>query len=76
LDAAKAHALGARLTGMARPFLVAASRGDGAVREFLDLFLRELRTAAFLTGCADLAALNRLRPLITGRVRDWLAFEP
>ena len=62
LDAAKALALGAQLTGFAHVVLAAAAEGEGAVRQLLDGFAWQLRVAMFCAGAADLNAL-RSRPL-------------
>lgn len=72
LDAARALALGADLVGVARPLLQAALVGEDALDEWLAIFLDELRTALFLTGSVDLATFHGCRPIITGRVAEWL----
>lgn len=72
LDAAKAIALGATLVGIARPALAQAEIGMEALIEWLEGFLEELKVAAFLTGCADLAAISALQPRIFGRTADWM----
>lgn len=57
LDAARALALGADAVGVAGAILPAAARGlDETVRE-LTAFIEELKTALFLTGCANLEQL-------------------
>ena len=58
LDAAKAIALGAQLTGFAHVVLAAASEGEAAVRRLLDGFAWQLRVAMFCAGAADLSALR------------------
>jgi isopentenyl-diphosphate delta-isomerase len=72
LDAAKALALGATLVGVARPLLQAALEGDAAVDAWIEQFLSELRTALFLTGSADVAALRRQQHVVTGVTKAWL----
>lgn len=72
LDAAKAIALGATLVGVARPFLIAADRGDDAVDAYVELFTAELRTAAFLTGSSSMDALRRAPYVVLGDTREWL----
>jgi isopentenyl-diphosphate delta-isomerase len=72
LDAAKAIALGATLVGVARPLLQAALAGDAAVDAWIEQFLSELRSALFLTGSGDLAALHRQPRIVTGVTREWL----
>jgi isopentenyl-diphosphate delta-isomerase len=60
VDAAIALALGADLTGTARPAMVAAvdERGTAAVVEALQSYIDELRIAMFCSGCATLADLR------------------
>jgi len=72
LDAAKAIALGATLVGVARPLLQAALEGDAAVDTWIDQFLSELRTALFLTGSGDFAALRQRPRVVTGITKAWL----
>lgn len=66
LDGAKALALGADLFGMAGAMLRAADRSKQDAHDEVATVIEELRTAMFLTGSADLAALDRpdvwLRP--------------
>ena len=59
LDAAVAIALGADLTGMAYPFLRAASESEAAVYELVKTLLAELTTVLFCTGSHTLADLRR-----------------
>jgi isopentenyl-diphosphate delta-isomerase len=73
LDAAKALTLGATLVGVARPLLQAALEGDQAVDAWIAQFLLELRTAMFLTGAVDVAALRSRPRVITGGTAQWLA---
>jgi isopentenyl-diphosphate delta-isomerase len=58
LDAAKAIALGARLTGFAHAVLAAASEGEEPVRRLLEGFSWQLRVAMFCAGASDLNALR------------------
>jgi isopentenyl-diphosphate delta-isomerase len=63
VDIAKAIALGADLTGTAKPALSAASEPADreAVRAGLQAYIDELRIAMFCSGCADLKALRNLK---------------
>lgn len=63
LDVAKAIALGAKLAGLAYPFLQAATVSTEAVEAKIDQVERELRIAMFCVGARDLAALRRV-PLL------------
>lgn len=73
LDAARAIALGASAVGVARPLLLAALAGFGAVAAWIEQFARELRTALFLTGSARLADLRRRPPVVLGETAAWLS---
>ncbi len=59
LEAAKALALGANLSGMAMPFLQAASQSEAALSELSEALIAELMTVLFCTGCENLAALRQ-----------------
>jgi isopentenyl-diphosphate delta-isomerase len=58
LEAAKAIALGADVTAMARPFLKAADISTEAVEEVIEELAQTLRVAMFCVGAPDLAALK------------------
>ncbi|MDO4642564.1 MAG: type 2 isopentenyl-diphosphate Delta-isomerase [Cardiobacteriaceae bacterium] len=58
IDMAKAVLLGAQLCGIAAPFLSAAQQSAQAVIQIIDQLAREYRTALFLLGCRDNAALR------------------
>ena len=64
LDLAKAIALGADLGAMARPFLLAAERGDEELDTFVTSVIDELRLAMFCLGAPDLEALHRSPHLV------------
>ncbi|TME36180.1 MAG: type 2 isopentenyl-diphosphate Delta-isomerase [Chloroflexi bacterium] len=72
LDAAKALALGATLVGVARPLLQAALEGLPTVDAWIEQFLREMRTALFLTGSRNADALCAKPRVLTGATRAWL----
>ncbi|MBK8203206.1 MAG: type 2 isopentenyl-diphosphate Delta-isomerase [Bdellovibrionales bacterium] len=58
LDAAKLLAMGASIIGSAQPLLAAAIEGEGQLREKMECFEFELKTAMFCTGCADISELK------------------
>ena len=59
LDAAKALALGADAVSIARPLLEPALRSPGAVMDWLERFLAELRVAMHCCGAPRVAALRQ-----------------
>src|ERR1700723_1673797 len=58
MDAAKALALGADVVAIARPLLAAAIESSGAVIDWLQRFIDELRICLHGAGAADLRALR------------------
>lgn len=64
VDMAKAMLLGADICGIAAPFLSAAQESREAVIDRIERFRREFRTALFLLGCADCAALRQSDALL------------
>ena len=58
MDIAKSLALGARLGGMAGPFLRAARQSPGAVQDFIYELGETLRVTLFITGSRNLADLQ------------------
>ena len=72
LDMAKAIALGATLVGVARPMLQAVHEGEAELSDSIEQFLLELRTAMFLTGSPNLAALRKAAYVVSGETKDWL----
>jgi len=66
IDIAKCLALGARLGGMASPFLKAAAKTTEDVVLEIELIRREIQVCMFATGAGDLRALNQSR-LKTGQ---------
>lgn len=72
LDAAKAIALGASLTGVARPLVQCALDGLEAVEAWLRRFEAELRAAMFLTGSRTLSDLRAQRTVVLGETLGWM----
>ena len=74
LDMARALALGADVCSCALPFLRAHAEGGAAgAQRLAGALVDGLRAAMALTNCGDLRALKRLRPVITGRLAEWVA---
>ena len=63
IDAAEALALGATLTGIAGPFLKAASQSQAAVSALADEIINEMKIAMFACGAVNLTALKNI-PLV------------
>jgi isopentenyl-diphosphate delta-isomerase len=72
LEAAKLLAMGADAVGIALPILKETTRGEDAIRAFIERFKRELRAAMFLVGAPNIEALRKVPVVITGRMRSWL----
>jgi len=76
LEIAKAIALGASAGGIARAALQALEQsGPAGARAFFDRVEAELRAALLLTGSSDVSGLRRAPRVITGELRDWLAYK-
>ncbi|MGA9098938.1 MAG: type 2 isopentenyl-diphosphate Delta-isomerase [Methanotrichaceae archaeon] len=72
LDVAKSLALGASLAGTALPMLAPATRGSRFVLDSMKAYLRALKISMFLTGCKDLADLEKIPFVVFGRTKEWL----
>ena len=72
LDIVKAMALGARMGGMAHPFLKPATQSPGAVESRLMRVKREIQAAMFLTGCRHTEEITRSKAIILGPLLDWV----
>ena len=66
VEVAKCLALGANLTGMARPLLHAALESDRALEQQLDVILRQLGIAMFCCGARTVADLGSERIFVRG----------
>lgn len=72
LDVAKSIAMGAELAGIAKPFAVAAMKGEKILFEAIDQIITELRTAMLLAGTKNITELKRNKFLIKGDTRAML----
>lgn len=61
LEIAKAIAMGASLAGIALPLLEPATRSSDAVREKLEIIIRELKTAMLLVGAKNIKELGKAK---------------
>jgi isopentenyl-diphosphate delta-isomerase len=72
LDIARALAIGADTTGVARKLLKPAMESAEKVISTIELMIEELRTAMFLTGCSNIKALAKCEYIIGGETQYWL----
>lgn len=73
LQMAKAIALGADLCGIALPFMRILSRdGIAGVEAYVKALKRDFRYALFLTGCKDVAELQRTNLIFGARLKLWM----
>ncbi len=72
LEIAKVVMLGAEMTGLASPFLKAASIGEEAIRSLIDQLVLELKSAMFLVGARDIETLSSIQPVIFGPLKTWM----
>lgn len=72
VDAAKAVALGASLTGFSQPILQAAVKGVEETKVALSLLVDELRNTMFLVGAESVQGLRRTPLVVMGKTAEWL----
>jgi isopentenyl-diphosphate delta-isomerase len=72
LAAARAIALGARVAGIARPFLIAQRQGIDVLRATVGQVIREIQLAHLLTGSRDGDALRRAPIVLGPRLLRWV----
>ncbi len=70
LDAAKAIALGADLVGVALPALLSYPE---SIEAYFTEFIRELKTAMFLTGSRNISELRKCRKILFEPLRTWIS---
>ncbi|MCS6784175.1 MAG: type 2 isopentenyl-diphosphate Delta-isomerase [Candidatus Caldarchaeum sp.] len=73
LDSAKALALGASMTGLARPFLEPATKSADEVLKVLNALSAQLRTAMFLTGSKNVGELKHAPKVVLGPLKEWIS---
>ena len=72
IDGAKSIALGASYFGAALPFLRAVMESEEKAKDLLSRWIKELKSAMFLTGCKDIEDLKKSKVIITGTLREML----
>ena len=72
LEAAKALALGAKIVGLAHPFLKPATESPEAVERVIRKLDRELRAAMFLTGSRNLEELRKTPIVLFNPLLEWV----
>ncbi|MHC1572251.1 MAG: type 2 isopentenyl-diphosphate Delta-isomerase [Methanosarcinales archaeon] len=72
VDILKSLALGASLTGLALPLVKPAMESKKEVVKVLQEIIEELKTAMFLTGCANINDAKTLPFVTTGSLHEWL----
>lgn len=72
LDIAKALAINASLSSIARPILRTAVCGVKETKNLLSFLMAELRNVMFLVGADKIEALTNTPLVITGKTAEWL----
>lgn len=68
VDIAKALALGADITGIARPFLKVAVNSSETLNEYIEVLLEELRSTMFAIGVKNIKELKRNGPHLIEKI--------
>ncbi len=72
LDIAKSIALGAKICGIALPFLKAYEKGgEKGVMDYIDKIENELKTVMFLVGAKTIEELRTKRYILRGFTKEW-----
>jgi isopentenyl-diphosphate delta-isomerase len=76
LDIARAIALGAKISGIARPVLQALNQGgEAGAEQFLERVENELKTVMLLTGSRTLSHLANAPRVVRGALKEWLSLQ-
>ncbi|MGD8544869.1 MAG: type 2 isopentenyl-diphosphate Delta-isomerase [Candidatus Bathyarchaeota archaeon] len=75
IDVAKALALGASLTSLSQPILLAANKGKEETMKILSLLTEELKNVMFLLGVESVQNLPNISLTITGKTAEWLSMR-
>lgn len=71
-EVVKALTLGASIGAAALPLLKTAAQSDQIVDQELNRIVKEIGDTMFLIGIKDVRSLTKVRPIITGRLRELL----
>ncbi len=71
VDVAKAIAMGATVTGIARPMLKPAMESADAVEKKLREIIGELKAAMLLCGARNITEMQKIKYVLTGFVKEW-----
>jgi len=73
LDIAKSIALGAKVCGIALPFLkIYKEGGKDGVERYIERLERELKITMFLVGAKNLKELSKVRYILKGFTKNWI----
>jgi len=73
VDAVKALVLGADMCANAMPILKAQNKdGSDAIKKYLFGLKKEMEIASFLVGCKNIAELHAEKPIILGKLKEWI----
>lgn len=72
IDIAKALRIGADFTAIARPFLIAALKGQSSIEKFIEKIFRELRITMLLTSSKNIEDLKKAPVVISSSLKEWL----
>lgn len=72
VDMAKAVCLGADMCAVALPILKPALKDARDVEKTLEVFIEGLRIAMTLTGVSSIDELKKVKPIILGRLAEWM----
>lgn len=71
-EVVKALALGANIAAAALPMLKTAAKDQAAVEAELQRIVKEIGDIMFLIGAKNVAELNKIKPLVTGKLKELL----
>ncbi len=75
VEIVKSLALGADMSGIAKPFLEKAVEGKDSLSQYVDDIIREIRVTMFLVGARDINELRGVPVLVMGKTMEWLSLR-